>query len=77
MASTCNTTPGAECKIVFTKNTETHELSSKTADAGGATYWNWKPQEIGLSPGEWRIDAVASLNGESITRSDALSLTVR
>lgn len=75
-SSDCTTTPGATCKITFTKDGVTKSLEERTTDRGGAAYWSWKPQDIGLSEGTWEIKAVASLNGKTLTSDDALKLTL-
>lgn len=75
--STCNTTPGATCQISFTYNGVTKSLPAQTADSGGATYWTWDLQDIGLTEGSWQIQATARLNGKTLTGSDALKLEVQ
>lgn len=74
--STCVTTPGAICTITFTKNGETRSLPNQKTDGEGATYWDWKLQDLGLSTGEWKIEAKAVYNGETKTAVDSLSLRV-
>ena len=76
MESVCNTTPGARCKISFTKDGVTKSLPEQTTDSGGATYWSWKLQDVGLTEGSWKIQAIATLNGQSKDASDALDLVV-
>jgi hypothetical protein len=76
MSSVCNTTPGASCQISFTKDGVTKSLGAQTADANGATYWNWKLQDIGLTEGTWGVQASATLNGQTKTASDAMDLVV-
>lgn len=75
--SVCTTTPGASCKIEFTKDSVTKSLPAQTTDSSGSTYWNWKLQDIDLTEGSWKIEAVSSLNGQSLRASDALNLEVR
>jgi hypothetical protein len=77
VASTCNTTPGARCAITFTRNGITKSLPSKTVDAGGAAYWDWQPEDIGLTVGTWQIKAVAKSGTQTKTASDALNITVK
>jgi hypothetical protein len=74
--SVCVTTPGATCTITFTKDGTTKSLPNQTADGEGATYWDWKLQDIGLSAGEWKIQAKATLNGQTKTTDDPLNLRV-
>lgn len=74
--SVCTTTPGASCKITFTKDGATKSLPPQIVDQGGSTYWNWKLQDIGLTQGSWKIEAIASLNEQASTSSDVLNLEV-
>ncbi len=76
ISSVCNTTPGASCKIVFTKDGATRELPSKTTDDNGTAYWTWKLQDIGLTVGSWKIQAIASLSGQTKDASDTMDLVV-
>jgi hypothetical protein len=77
MGSTCNTTPGATCQIIFTMGEQTRSLNTTTTDAGGAVYWSWKPNEISLTPGIWHITAKAVLGTQTKTTSnDPLTLTI-
>lgn len=76
MSSVCDTTPGASCKITFTKDGVTKSLASQTTDANGSTYWYWKLQDIGLTTGSWKVQAIASLNSQTKSASDAMDLVV-
>lgn len=76
ITSTCTTTPGASCTITFTKDGIRKSLPSQVTDRGGSTYWTWKIQDIGLTTGTWKIQAIASLNDETKTATDAMDLTV-
>jgi len=76
MASDCTTTPGATCQISFTQNGVTKYLPAETTDAGGSAYWNWKLQDIGLTVGSWKIEAIARLGNQTKTATDALLLEV-
>jgi hypothetical protein len=75
-SSVCATTPGATCTISFTMGGTTKSLEARTADSNGAAFWDWKLQDIGLTAGTWKIQAAASLNGQTRTASDAMDLTV-
>lgn len=78
MSSTCNTTPGATCQIIFTNGNLTRYLPSKTTDSGGAAYWGWQPQTIGLTAGTWHITAMATLGSQTkSTSNDPLMLNVQ
>jgi len=77
IASVCNTSTGATCKITFTSGSVTKSLSAEVADKGGSVYWNsWTPASLGLTPGTWTIQAVATLNGQTQTSNDALPLEI-
>jgi hypothetical protein len=79
MTSVCTTTIGVSCKITFT-NTSTgtvKSLPSQTTDAGGSTYWDWKLQDIGLTAGTWKIQAVASYGSQTKTATDIMDLEVK
>ncbi len=76
ISSVCNTTPGAACTISFIKAGVTKSLTIETTDRGGSAYWNWKAQDIGLTSGTWSITAVATLNGQTKSASDAQDMEV-
>jgi len=77
ITSVCSTTPGATCIISFTMNGVTKSLPKQTVDAGGSTYWNnWTLQSVGLTAGSWKIQATATLNGQTATATDAMDLVV-
>lgn len=76
IGSTCETTPKATCQITFAKDGKTIELNKQTTDDGGATYWVWKPKDIGLDIGTWKVQAKAQLGSQSLEASDALTLEI-
>lgn len=77
LSSVCNTTPGATCKIQFTKGDTVKSLAVTPVDRGGTAYWDaWKPQDIGLSSGTWQVEAVATASGQTKTARDALELVI-
>ncbi|HEV7454723.1 MAG TPA: hypothetical protein VGO07_05690 [Candidatus Saccharimonadales bacterium] len=75
--SVCTTTPGAQCRISFTKDNTTKQLDPMTADKGGSAYWTWKLQDVGLTTGSWKITATATLNGKTVTANSPLRLEVK
>jgi cytoskeletal protein RodZ len=75
--STCTSTPGAACQIIFTKDGVTKSLPAQTTDRGGSTYWTWKIQDIGLTEGTWHIQAKTTLGNQTKTANDALDLEVQ
>ncbi|MCA9325291.1 hypothetical protein KDA23_04485 [Candidatus Saccharibacteria bacterium] len=77
IASTCNSTPGATCQITFTKGGVTKKLPSRIVDNGGAAYWSWQTSDIGLTQGDWKVRAVATLGSQQSTATDALVLEVQ
>jgi len=78
LSSVCNTTSGATCQITFTNGSVVKSLSSQTTDSTGAAYWNsWKPSDLGLTSGSWQVQAVAILNGQTKTSTDAMNLEIQ
>jgi hypothetical protein len=75
MYSVCNTSPGANCYIEFTKNGTTTKLSSQTTDSNGTTYWYWNSSS--LNAGSWTVTAVATSNGQTKATTDARPLVVQ
>lgn len=75
--STCNTTPGATCTVQFIKGGVSRNLETKTTDSNGSVSWSWDIKDANLSSGKWQITAVATLNGQSKSTSDQLSLEVQ
>ncbi len=75
--SVCNTTQGATCDISFTNGTATESLPAQVASSNGATFWsNWSLSSIGLTPGNWKITATATLDGQTKTATDPMELVV-
>lgn len=77
MSSVCVTTVSAQCTVSFTMNGVTKSLPAKTTDTNGTASWYWRPQDIGLTTGSWKIVATASLGGQSKSTTDALMLDIR
>jgi len=75
--SVCVTSPGAICYIQFTRGSEVKRLTKKVVDSSGTATWDWTPGSAGLSKGAWEVSAIASLDGQSKTGSDALDLEVQ
>jgi hypothetical protein len=78
--STCVTTAGAECEITFTNasdNSKVVSLSAKQANSSGAAEWLWKPGDIGLSSGNWKITAVSRLGGQAKSTADQRLLVIK
>lgn len=75
--SVCNTTPGANCYIQFTKGNLVKTLPVQTVGSSGSVYWNWDVQSAGFSPGPWQITAIASANGQTLTTQDSQPLEVQ
>lgn len=75
--SVCNTTPGANCYIEFTKDGVTKKLDSKVADSSGSVIWNWDVKDAGLTEGSWQITAIASANGQTKSATDQISLEIQ
>ena len=76
ITSVCTTTPGAKCEIIFTMNLVQKTLSVEQTDSSGNVYWDWKPSDIGLSSGTWKITAKSTLGNQTQTASDVIPLEV-
>ena len=76
LQSVCVTTPGASCTIQFTKDGVTKQLPDQQADRGGAAYWTWKLQDIGLTAGTWKVTAKATSGSNTKTVDDVTALEV-
>ena len=76
--SVCITTPGASCTIIFTnvKDNTNKKLDAKLADNKGTVYWSWDVKEAGFYAGTWKIQAIATSNGQSKSSEDSLGLEV-
>lgn len=74
--SVCNTSPGATCKIIFTKDGVSKSLPDKIADSGGSAYWTWTLSDVGLTAGTWKVTATATLGTQTKTAADAQALEV-
>lgn len=78
MTSVCNTSAGASCTITFT-NIATNvikPLPTQTTDKGGSAYWDWRLQDIGLTTGTWKIEAIARLGNQTQSAQDEMNLEV-
>ena len=51
-------------------------LDAKVADGKGAVYWTWDVKEAGFYAGTWKIQAIASANGQNKSAEDNLGLEV-
>lgn len=74
--STCNTTVGASCSIMFTNGSIVKKLEAQTVNSNGAAFWTWDVKTAGFTQGTWHIQAVAVLNGNTTTSTDPVSLEV-
>ncbi len=74
--SLCTTTAGAKCTIQFTKDGVTKSLPDTVANSTGHVVWSWTTTDIGLTPGIWKITAIASLNNKTTAANYPLNLEV-
>jgi hypothetical protein len=74
--STCTTTPGDQCQIIFVMDGTQKQLASQQADSNGNVEWIWNPKDFGLSTGEWTITATATSGGGTSSTNDALKFEV-
>ena len=75
--STCTTTPGAGCQIIFTNQGLVKTVPIQIADSDGNTQWNWTPQDISLSTGVWQVSANAKNGALISTSNDATPLRIQ
>ncbi len=76
IASVCNTTPGANCYLKFTKGDVVKTLPEQTADTNGSTFWNWDVKTAGFTAGNWDVSAYSTLNGQTKMAKDPMQLVV-
>jgi len=76
MQSTCITTAGAYCTIMFTKGSTTIGLPTQKTDREGAAYWSWGLQDIDLTTGSWKVQAKATSGSLVEVADDAITLEV-
>jgi hypothetical protein len=74
--STCNVPQGATCNITFNLNGTSLSLGKQTAGASGVVAWQWSLQGLGLTVGDWKVAALATLGSQTATTSDPLTLEV-
>jgi len=75
--STCNTTPGAKCSIIFTNDAGAKlYLAAQTIDQNGTAYWNWTPAGAKMTSGTWHVQAVATSGSQTKTTKDPTALEV-
>ena len=75
--SQCITTPGATCYIKFTQNGVVKTLQGKNADSTGSIFWEWNVNDAGLTSGTWTITAIATLDSQTKSTIDQLTLQVQ
>jgi hypothetical protein len=75
--STCQTQPGATCDIRLSgPGGVIKTVGAKTTDDRGGVEFVWNVKDLGLSAGTWKVEAVASQNGQSgISDPDSLQVT--
>ncbi len=75
MNSTCVTLPAASCELKLTgPSSQVVSLGTKPADSEGVASFYWNAQTLGLATGLWRIDAIASYNGQTTTQTDYVTV---
>lgn len=64
--STCQTQPNITCDIHLTgPDGQAKTLGAKTTDSYGAVEFDWNAKDIGLTPGKWKVEAIASSGGQA------------
>ncbi len=74
--SACQTVAGATCDIRLTgPNGTVKTLGAKAVDANGSAIFDWNAASVGLSPGKWTVEAVASKGGDTeVSQPDYLQV---
>lgn len=76
--SVCNTTPGAQCYIQFSKGQTVTQLPSQTVNSSGSSSWSWNiSSDAHLTSGSWQITAVSTLNGQTKATNDPTKLEIQ
>lgn len=84
--SVCQTTIGAMCSIVFiqgqtTKALKALQVSSANGSQNGVASWSWTPNEVGgnggLTPGQWQVEAIATLDNKTKTTVTNIKLNIQ
>ena len=75
--SSCSTSAGAVCHIEFTQGDVIKKLEPRTTDSSGSVSWTWDVKQAGLTEGSWHITAIATLNGQTKSTQDNLTLEVQ
>ena len=74
--STCTTSPGASCEIMFTNGQLKKTLQKQKVNNNGSTYWEWDINNLGLTAGVWKIKAVASNGSLTSETEDPTDLVI-
>jgi len=61
---------------MLTNGSTTTKLPAQKTDSDGATYWEWDINDAHLSSGNWKITAVATLNGQTKSTQDEIPLSI-
>ncbi len=74
--SACQTVVGAKCNIKLTGPGGGIYLGAQSVDSNGATIFDWNAKQRHLTVGQWKVEAIATKNGQTAT-SNPEYLTVR
>ena len=77
--STCEVPQYVSCNVTFTNDStsKTFSLGPQTAGANGVVAWHWSLQGVGITQGSWTVKAVSTLNSQSKTTTDPITLDVQ
>jgi hypothetical protein len=83
--SICQTTIGASCSIVFIqgqtkKALQVQQVKLVNGSQNGVASWSWTPSQVGgnggLTPGQWEVEAIATLNNQTKITTSNLKLNI-
>lgn len=72
----CITTPGVYCEIHFTSGSTVKKSPKYKTDGNGSTLWEWTPKKYGLTPGTWKVTAIA-INGDKTASANGPQLVIK
>ena len=65
MESVCSTIADATCTIKLTSGSTIKSAGSQSTGSSGEVLFNWAAQDIGLSVGQWTVQAVVTQYGQT------------
>lgn len=64
LISTCQTIVGASCTLKIS-GAQTYTIQPTSSDGNGQFSFEWNAKTVGLTPGSWNVQAIASKGGQT------------